>query len=454
MSLLNSIRGSGSHRRRGLAATEKADPIGLAVAALNRLAQSPALDRLGIRKQAERAVYNATKSGFRTVGAVSRQFQRTGKPSAGSRVPAAKATGVFDLTPTEDEQMLVDVVKEYAAEVVRPVAAEADDHCEAPQKVLEAGNEIGLPLLGVAEELGGIATERSAVAGTLVAEALAHGDMGLAVATLAPGAVATALSLWGTDEQQQTYLPAFAGEDVPAAALALAEPWVLFDAMNPATTAVRRGDGFVLNGTKSGVPRGKDAELFVVGAMLDGEARLFVVESSTPGITIAADPSMGVRAAGISRLTLEDVEVGSIALLGDAASYADAVRLSRLGWCALALGTAQAVLDYVIPYVNERTAFGEPISNRQAVAFMVANIAIELQGMRLVTYKAASRAAQGKSFDREVALARRLCAERGMQIGLDGVQLLGGHGFVKEHPVERWYRDLRAIAVMEGGVMV
>jgi alkylation response protein AidB-like acyl-CoA dehydrogenase len=115
---------------------------------------------------------------------------------------------------------------------------------------------------------------------------------------------------------------------------------------------------------------------------------------------------------------------------------------------------AQAVLDYVVPYVNERKAFGEPISNRQAVAFMVADIAIELQGMRLLTYKAASRAAQGKSFDREVALARKLCSEKGMKIGLDGVQLLGGHGYVKEHPVERWYRDLRAIGLMEGGVLV
>ena len=126
------------------------------------------------------------------------------------------------------------------------------------------------------------------------------------------------------------------------------------------------------------------------------------------------------------------------------------MRLSRLAWCALSLGTAQAVLDYVIPYVNEREAFGEPISHRQSVAFMVANIGIELNGMRLVTYRAASRAAQGKSFAREVALARRLCAEKGMQIGNDGVQLLGGHGFVKEHPVERWYRDLRAIGLMEG----
>ena len=129
--------------------------------------------------------------------------------------------------------MLVDVVSEFATEVVRPAAAEADDACAAPDEVLEAGLEIGLPILGVPEALGGISEERSAMAGTLVAEALAKGDMGLAVAALAPGSVATALGLWGTDEQQSTYLPAFTGDDVPAAALALKEPTVLFDVLEP-----------------------------------------------------------------------------------------------------------------------------------------------------------------------------------------------------------------------------
>ena len=304
------------------------------------------------------------------------------------------------------------------------------------------------------EDLGGIATERSSVAGTLVHEALGKGDMGLAVAALSPGAVATALSLWGTDEQQSTYLPAFTGDEVPAAALALAEPTALFDPTAPATKAEKRGDGYVLNGVKSGVVRGADAELFVVGAELDGKPQLFIVESGAEGITIESDPSMGLRAASLSRLLLKDVAVEKISLLGDADDYLDCVRFSRLAWCALAVGTGQAVLDYVIPYVKEREAFGEPIANRQSVAFMVANIGIELQGMRLVTYRAASRVAQGKSAEREIALARRLCAERGMQIGLDGVQLLGGHGFVKEHPVERWYRDLRAIGLMEGAVLV
>jgi alkylation response protein AidB-like acyl-CoA dehydrogenase len=139
---------------------------------------------------------------------------------------------------------------------------------------------------------------------------------------------------------------------------------------------------------------------------------------------------------------------------GRAEVFAEAVRLSRLGWAALAAGTAQAVLDYVVPYVNERQAFGEPISHRQAVAFTIADIAIELEGLRLVTLRAAARAEQGKPYAREVALARKLATDKGMQIGSAGVQLLGGHGFVKEHPVERWYRDLRAVGVLEGVVLL
>ncbi len=451
---MNKVAPGGKH---GLASSETRDPIGVAVSLLNRLAQSELLDRVGMRRTAEQTVFTVTRSGFRTAGAVGRTFARAGKKGgSGARVPSAPATGVFDLTPTEDEQMLLDVVTEFAGEVVRPAASEANETCTAPDDLLKASLEIGLPILGVPEKLGGISEERSTVAGTLVAEALSHGDMGLAVAALAPGAVATALGLWGNDEQQATYLPHFTGDGVPAAALALTEPRPLFDPFAPRTTARRDGTGFVLDGVKSMVPRGAEAELFVVGALLDGQPALFLVESKIPGVVIEAEPSMGVRAAGLARVILEDVRVTDLALLGepDGSSYAECVRLSRLAWCALAVGTGQAVLDYVTPYVKERKAFGEPVAHRQSVAFMVANMAIELQGMRLVTYKAASRAAQGKSFAREVALARRLCAEHGMRIGLDGVQLLGGHGFVKEHPVERWYRDLRAIGIMEGGLLV
>lgn len=454
MSLTRNLRPGG---RFGVASGETRDPIGYAVAALSKLAQSDLVDRIGLRKQAEQAVFTVTRSGFRTATAAGRTFKRAGSVrKRGVRVPPAPRQGVFDLTPTEDEQMLVDVVGEFAEEVVRPAAAQADDDCATPAEVLQGSLEIGLPILGVPEALGGISEERSAVAGTLVAEALAHGDLGIAVSTLAPGAVATALSLWGTEQQQQTYLPAFTGDDAPAAALALNEPRVLFDVLEPTTTAVREGDEYVLTGVKSAVPRAADAELFVVGARLDDRPVLFVVESGAEGLSVEGDPAMGVRAASLGRLVLSDVRVPADAVLGetDGSSYTECVRLSRLAWCALAVGTAQAVLDYVTPYVKEREAFGEPIAHRQSVAFMVADIAIELEAMRLLTWKAASRAAAGKDFSREVALARKLCAEKGMRIGLDGVQLLGGHGYVKEHPVERWYRDLRAIGIMEGSVLV
>ncbi|MBJ7347906.1 MAG: hypothetical protein JHC87_04950, partial [Thermoleophilaceae bacterium] len=183
---------------------------------------------------------------------------------------------------------------------------------------------------------------------------------------------------------------------------------------------------------------------------------LFIVESKTEGVFTEPEPAMGLRAAATARVTLEDVKLDASALLGggDPAVYSDCINLGRIAWSALAVGTTQAVLDYVIPYVNERVAFGEPISNRQAVAFMVANIAIESDGLRLNTYRAASLADEGKPFAREAALARQMTAQHGMQIGSDGVQLLGGSGYIKEHPVERWYRDLRAAGLMEGTLLV
>src|ERR1700679_2737738 len=232
----------------------------------------------------------------------------------------------------------------------------------------------------------------------------------------------------------------------------------LFDLTALKTTAVRTPSGYRLDGVKSLVPAAADAELFIVAAQLNGKPALFIVESSSDGVTVRADPSMGIRAAALGRVELKNVSVPLSARLGEEdardADYSEAIALSRLGWAALAVGTSHAVLDYVVPYVKEREAFGEPIAHRQSVAFMCANIAIELDGLRLITWRGAARAEQGLPFSREAALATRLGADKGMRIGLDDVQLLGGHGFTKEHPVERWYRDLRTIGVAEGVVVI
>jgi alkylation response protein AidB-like acyl-CoA dehydrogenase len=425
------------------------------------LASSPLLDRFGLRKHAERAAFHVTRTGMSTAGAASRIFSAANKLTAPQRLPRAPRTDLIDLSPTEDQQMLIEVVKEFAAEQVRPAADAANDARQIPAGLLSTAVELGIMQLGVPESLGGFSEYRSPLTNALVAETLAYGDLGLTVACLAPAAVGTALGQWGDAEQQATYLPSFTGENPPLAALALTEPHPLFDPFSPVTTAELTPDGYRLDGVKALVPSGDRAELFLIGAKVlangkEQDPALFLVESGTSGITVTPEPAMGLRAARTTRVAFDGVVLGAAARLGTEEDnpYREVVRLSRLGWSALAVGTAQAVVDYVIPYVNDRVAFGEPISNRQGVAFTVADMATEVDGMRLTTYRAASRAEQGLDYAREVALARRLSVERGMTVGSDGVQMLGGHGYIKDHPVERWYRDLRAIGVMEGVVLL
>lgn len=431
--------------------------MGIGLRALNWLAGSDLLDRIRLRKQVERALFQGTKSGFRTATAAGRTFkaaQQLGKPARQKR---SKSKGLFDVTPDDEQQMFQEACRSFAAAEMRPAALAADAERETPPELLAQTAELGINMLGVPEELGGVMHEQAAVTGVLVGEALAHGDLGIAYAALASGAVATAIGLWGTAEQEATYLPAFTGEDVPAAALAILEPRPLFDPLQLQTKARRDGADWVLDGAKSLLARAAECELFVVAAEAEGIGpALFVLESGAAGLSTEPEPAMGLRPAATGRLVIEGVRAPGAALLGEGkpADYVECVNRARVAWSALAVGTAQAVLDYVVPYVNERQAFGEPISNRQAVAFGVSNIGIETDGMRLATYRAASRADRGEEFAREAALARQLAATKGMEIGSEGVQLLGGHGFVKEHPVERWYRDLRAAGVMEGALLV
>lgn len=431
--------------------------MGYGLRALGRLAGSSTLDRLSMRKGLERAVYHSSRSGFRSATRAGRTFKAAQSLTRPARQTPAEASGLFDLTPTEEQQMLKDTVRDYASEKVRPAGSEADDACRTPQALLEEIGELGVGMLGIPEELGGVMSEPAAVTGALIAEALAHGDMGIAYAALAPGAVASALGSWGNAEQQAKYLPAFTGESPPVAALAVLEPQPLFDPLALRTTARRDGEDWILDGVKALLARPGECELFLIAAdAQDIGPALFLIESGPHGLSAEAEPAIGLRAAATGRLILDGVRARADSLLGSdpRACYGECVQRARIAWCALTIGTAQAVLDHVTPYVNERSAFGEPISNRQAVAFAVADIAIETAGMRLATHRAASRADHGQSFGREAALARTLCSAHAPKIGSEGVQLLGGHGYIKDHPVERFYRDLQAAGVMEGALLL
>jgi alkylation response protein AidB-like acyl-CoA dehydrogenase len=417
------------------------------------------LDRYHLRGPFNRGLKFGVTRVFSAAGASTRQFKKiqgVGKPPT----RLEPSTGdYFDLTPDDDQKMIVETVNEFAEEFLRPAARDADTAAASPPELIAKAAELGITAIKVPEDFDGIAENRTCVTSALVAEALAYGDMGLALPILAPGGVASALTHFGSADQQGTYLKEFAGDNVPQACVAITEPHPLFDPTMLKTTAVRTPSGYRLDGVKSLVPAAGSCELLIVAAQLDGRPTMFIVETSSQGLTIKPDRSMGIRAAALGQVALDKVAVPLSARLGHdnadhAQNYSEAIALSRLGWAALAVGTCHAVLDYVIPYVKEREAFGEPIARRQSVAFMCADIAIELDGLRLLTWRGAARADRGLPFAREAALARKLAADKGMRIGLDGVQLLGGHGYTKEHPVERWYRDLRAVGVAEGVVVL
>ena len=436
----------------------KRTPTDIGLALITPIVGQEFLDRYNLRDPLNRGLRYGVKQVFSAAGATTRQFKRVSSARSGPTRLKTSGADYFDLTPDDEQKMIVQTVSEFAEEVMRPAARAADEAASYPTDLVAKATELGITAINVPEDFEGIAAHRAAVTNVLVAEALAYGDMGLALPILAPGGVASALTHWGSADQQATYLKEFAGDNVPQACVAIAEPHALFDPTALKTTAVRTPSGYRLDGVKSLVPAAANAELFIVAAQLNGKPALFIVESSSQGVTVTADPSMGIRAAALGQVELDRVTVPLSARLGEDGAtdgdYSEAVALSRLGWAALAVGTSHAVLDYVVPYVKERHAFGEPIAHRQAVAFMCANIAIEFDGLRLITWRGASRADQGLPFAREAALAKRLGTDKGMQIGLDGVQLLGGHGYTKEHPVERWYRDLRAIGVAEGVVVI
>lgn len=441
--------GEHKHKRTG---------IDISLALLTPIVGQDFLDKYHLRDPLNRTLRYGVKTMFSAAGATNRQFKKVQGLRGGPTRLKASGKDYFDLTPDEDQKLIVETVEQFAEEILRPAAHDADEAATYPRDLIAKAAELGITAVNVPEDFEGIAAQRSSVTNVLVAEALAYGDMGLALPIVAPAGVAAALTHWGSADQQATYLKEFAGDNVPQACVAIAEPQPLFDPTNLKTTVVRTPSGYRLDGVKSLVPAAADAELFIVAAQLNGKPAMFIVESSTQGLTVKPDPSMGIRAAALGQVELDNVSVPVGARLGEDdasdADYSEAIALSRLGWAALAVGTSHAVLDYVVPYVKERHAFGEPIAHRQSVAFMCANIAIEFDGMRLITWRGAARAEQGLPFTREAALAKRLATDKGMQIGLDGVQLLGGHGYTKEHPVERWYRDLRAIGVAEGVVVI
>lgn len=360
---------------------------------------------------------------------------------------------LLDLTLTEDQRISRESMRRLARDVLRPAARAADEAATVPDAVLRHSAELGLALLPMPELCGGAGLPRSPMSNVLNAEDLAYGDMSLALAMLAPQGFVNALVDFGSAAQQEQFLAPLAQEHYVAASIALMEPRATFEPSELTTRAVVQGDQYRLDGEKRLVIMGLQADQLLVIADCDGEPAAFVVPTDSAGLTREAESYMGLRAVETATVRLQGVLVPADHRLVDF-DLQRLVDLSRIGICALAVGCCQAVLDTCIPYVKERKAFGEPIAWRQSVAFMVADIGIELEAMRALVWNAASRAEQGLPFHREAYLARVLCADKAMKIGTDGIQLFGGAGFIRDVPLEMWYRNLRAIGVLEGTALV
>ncbi len=358
---------------------------------------------------------------------------------------------------TEEQEVVREAMRDFAEQAVRPLARECDEASSIPDDFLQTAWELGLTSTQIPEKFGGGGEDRSPTTNVLVLEELAYGDAALAVAATTPSLFAHAIVDQGTEAQKQALLPAFCGERFHVGSLALVEPGPLFDPSAPRTLAEPKGDGFVISGEKSFVPLGDRARHFLVVARHEAGLGAFVVERDAEGLTISEnEKNLGLRALPTSTLRLERVAVGPEARLGGDAGC-DVQRLvnhARVGLAATMVGLSRAVLEYCVPYTKDREAFDEPIARKQAIAFMLADMHIEIESARWLVWQAASRLEKGLDATREAALARSYAAEKSMWIADNGIQVLGGHGFIREHPVELWFRHARTLGVLEGTVGV
>ncbi|HXF64569.1 MAG TPA: acyl-CoA dehydrogenase family protein [Caldilineaceae bacterium] len=359
----------------------------------------------------------------------------------------------FDLT--SEQKMLVETVRRFAAQRLRQESRSAEAARSVSPALLQTGWELGLLPGSIPAEYGGFG-DHSAVTSALYLEELGWGDVGLALHLLTPNLVAIPIALFGAQEQKEQYLPRFCDEQFPRATAALIEPVFQFDPAELATTAVKEGDGFVIDGVKTLVPLAAGAELFLVYAREGLLTQAYLVPGDTPGIHLGEPVTMmGAQALCTYTVTFNRVRVPRAARLGGVKGIRleRLLTVSRIALAALAVGQARAAYEYALQYAKEREAFGEPIAHRQSIAFMLANMRIELEATRLLAWEAAYLLDSREDATRAAVLAKHYAEKMVLEVTDGAVQILGGHGYVRDHPVEMWLRNGRGFVAWEGLVM-
>jgi alkylation response protein AidB-like acyl-CoA dehydrogenase len=366
----------------------------------------------------------------------------------------------MDLAYSPEQQMIRQLAREFADDELLPTAADYDEKQEFPVELWKKMGKLGFMGLVIPEEYGGAGADT--ISYVLALEEIARGNAALSTVMSVNNSL-PCYGIWkfGTEEQKRKYLvPLASGEMLGG--YALSEPGSGSDAVAMRTTARQDGDKFYLNGSKMFITSGQSGHVFLVFAVTDKSAKrpadgitCFIVEKNFPGFKVGKKlDKLGMRASDTTELIFEDCEVPAANVLGGVnEGFKLAMQLldgGRIGIAAQALGIAQGAYELALKYAQERQQFGKPIYDFQAIQFMVADMATRIEASRLLVHQAASLRDAGEPCGREASMAKLFASETAMWVTTKAVQIHGGYGYIKEYPVERYFRDAKVTEIYEG----
>jgi len=368
----------------------------------------------------------------------------------------------FELS--KEQRDLQTLAHNFAKNEIRPVAAQYDESEDVPWDVLQKAAKTGLLSYFIPEKYGGGGIEDS-LGQCLVGEEISWGCAGMGTAIGGIGLCTTPILLAGNEDQKEKYLPRFCDPQKPVlGAFALTEPSAGSDAFSLITEARREGRFYTLNGLKTFITNGGIADIYVVFATVDvskGSKGItaFIVEKETPGLVAGKkEKKMGIRASHTATLAFEDLRIPEENRLGEEGEgYEIAIKSlnrARINVAISAVGLARAAYEYALEYAQERIQFGKPIIHHQAIAFMLADMATQIDAARLLCWKAAYLVDQGQPHAKEASMAKAFSADMAMKVTTDAVQVLGGYGYSRDYPVEKWMRDAKIMQIYEGTAQI
>jgi acyl-CoA dehydrogenase len=363
----------------------------------------------------------------------------------------------MDFELTDSQRALQETARKYSREVVRPKAAHYDETAQFPRDLIAVAHELGLINMAIPQDCGGLGLSHMDQA--LVCEELSWGDAAVATTIVANDLANLPIILAGTEEQKKRLLSHF-GEKLKFASFCLTEPGAGSDVASMSTTARREGDHYVINGSKCFITNGGHSEQFTVFATLDKAKRhkgvtCFVVEGRPAGLSVGKhENKMGQRASDTVSLNFDEVRVPVANRIGEEGQgfgiAMETLDNSRPLTAMFSVGIARAALEHAMEYSGQRHTFGKPIREHQGVQFMLADMAMNIQAARLLTYQSAWLLDQGQKNTLVSSYAKCFAADMAMKVTTDAVQVFGGYGYMKDYPVEKLMRDAKLIQIYEG----